>query len=132
MGTHRSRERLRPKVGDEVVLTGTVSEFFDQTEIGSASATVVASTGAIAPFDASPPADPTDAQRYWERHEGMFASVPSASVVDSPTHFYRVDRRHRVLRAQPGVVDRAPREPVRAACLPRERASAQAGTAAAS
>jgi predicted extracellular nuclease len=76
-----------PVVGDEIRATGRVSEFFDQTELGSVRATKVG-TGAVTPFEANPPADPADAARYWERHEGMLASVPAQSVVDSPTHFY--------------------------------------------
>ena len=76
-----------PVVGDEIRATGRVSEFFNQTELGSVRATKLG-TAAVTPFDANPPADPADAARYWERHEGMLASVPAQSVVDSPTHFY--------------------------------------------
>jgi predicted extracellular nuclease len=76
-----------PVVGDEIRATGRVSEYFHQTELGSVRATKVGAGSATA-FDASPPADPTAAARYWERHEGMLASVPAQSVVDSPTHLY--------------------------------------------
>ena len=76
-----------PVVGDEIRATGRVSEFFGQTELGSVRATKVG-TGSVTPFEANPPADPGDAAAYWERHEGMLASVPTGSVVDSPTHFY--------------------------------------------
>ena len=76
-----------PVVGDEIRATGRVSEFFGQTELGSVRATKVG-TGSVTPFDANPPADPADAARYWEQREGMLGSVPTGSVVDSPTHFY--------------------------------------------
>jgi uncharacterized protein len=76
-----------PVVGDEIDLTGRVSEFFGFTELGSASATKVG-TGSVTPFTADPPANGADAARYWERHEAMQASVPADSVVDSPTHLF--------------------------------------------
>jgi len=76
-----------PVVGDEIDLTGRVSEFFGFTELGSASATKVG-TGSVTPFTADPPANGADAARYWERHEAMQASVPTDSVVDSPTHLF--------------------------------------------
>ena len=76
-----------PVVGDEISLTGKVSEFFGFTELGSATATKVG-TGAVMPFVADPPANGADAARYWERHEAMQASVPAASIVDSPTHLF--------------------------------------------
>jgi uncharacterized protein len=76
-----------PVVGDEIVLTGKVSEFFNQTELGSATATKVG-TGSVTPFAADPPSDSADAARYWERHEGMQAAIQTGSIVDSPRHFY--------------------------------------------
>ncbi|MEP6812171.1 MAG: lamin tail domain-containing protein [Actinomycetota bacterium] len=76
-----------PVVGDEISLTGKVSEFFGFTELGSASATKVG-TGSVTPFAADPPSGGADAARYWERHEGMQATVPTDSVVDSPTHLF--------------------------------------------
>ena len=76
-----------PVVGDEISLTAKVSEFFGFTELGSATATKVG-TGAVTPFVADPPANGADAARYWERHEAMQASVPAASIVDSPTHLF--------------------------------------------
>jgi predicted extracellular nuclease len=76
-----------PVVGDEISLTGNVSEFFGFTELGSASATKVG-TGTVVPFVADPPANGADAARYWERHEAMQAVVPAASIVDSPTHLF--------------------------------------------
>jgi uncharacterized protein len=75
----------QPVVGDEVVISGRVSEFFSYTELSSAS--LVAKVGsfldvdAVAPaFDADPPNVLADADRFWERHEGMRARVAAGSV----------------------------------------------------
>jgi predicted extracellular nuclease len=76
-----------PVVGDEVRLTGRVTEFFHMTELSSASATTVG-TGAVTPVVANPPQSAPDAARYWERIESMQATVPSDSVVIAPTHLF--------------------------------------------
>jgi predicted extracellular nuclease len=76
-----------PTVGDDVQLRGRVNEFFDQTELQSASATKLG-RATVTPFVADPPAGPADSARYWERREGMQASVPAGSTVDSPTHLF--------------------------------------------
>jgi uncharacterized protein len=75
-----------PQPGDEVVLRARVSEFFGLTELSSASLVSRLDTGldvdaAVAVADATPPADSTAADRYWERHEGMRMRVRSGSSV---------------------------------------------------
>jgi len=75
-----------PQVGDEVVISARVSEFFNMTELSSASLVQVVSSmldvDAVAPaFDASPPDDLEDAGRYWERREGMRGRVPAGALV---------------------------------------------------
>ncbi|MEJ2263501.1 MAG: hypothetical protein P8X95_08645 [Anaerolineales bacterium] len=75
-----------PQVGDEIVLRGRVSEFFNLTELSSASALKVLPGGVdldaeVPAFEADPPADLADANRYWERHEGMRAQIPAGSIV---------------------------------------------------
>jgi uncharacterized protein len=75
-----------PTVGDEVVISGRVSEFFNLTELSSASALLVVRSGVdleaeLAPFDAAPPDDFAEASRYWERREGMRARIVPGSVV---------------------------------------------------
>ncbi|GAA1887520.1 lamin tail domain-containing protein [Asanoa iriomotensis] len=61
-----------PVVGDEIVLRGRVTEFFNLTEIASASlVTKLASGVDVTVTDAVPPVDLATADRYWERHEGM-------------------------------------------------------------
>jgi hypothetical protein len=74
-----------PQVGDEVILSARVSEFFNYTELASAS--LVARVGSlldldtVAPaFSAAPPDGFADSERYWERREGMRARVPAGSV----------------------------------------------------
>lgn len=75
-----------PQVGDEVILRARVTEFFFLTELTSATALQVVRSGVdldteIPAFEADPPDNLAGANRYWERHEGMRAQVPSGSVV---------------------------------------------------
>ncbi len=76
-----------PQAGDEIVLVGRVSEFFNLTQLSSGlSVAAVVRSGvdlaAEAPaFDVNPPDDQAAANRYWERREGMRAQVPAGSVV---------------------------------------------------
>jgi predicted extracellular nuclease len=75
-----------PQVGDEIVMTGRVIEFFNLTELGTATWLATTRTGVdieaeVPPFDVDPPADLADANRYWERREGMRAQVPAGSIV---------------------------------------------------
>ncbi|MDT4986558.1 MAG: uncharacterized protein QOI74_652, partial [Micromonosporaceae bacterium] len=75
-----------PVVGDEVVLRARVSEFFNQTQLSGASLIRIVASGldvdtAVAVTDATPPADSTAADRYWERHEGERLRVRAASTV---------------------------------------------------
>jgi predicted extracellular nuclease len=77
-----------PQVGDEVILSGNVSEYFNLTELTSASAQLVVRTGVdldaeVPAFEVNPPDDLADANRYWERHEGMRAKVPAGSLATS-------------------------------------------------
>ena len=75
-----------PQIGDEVVIQGRVSEFFFLTELSSARALVVVRSGVdlaaeVPAFEVDPPDILEDANRYWERHEGMRAQVPANSIV---------------------------------------------------
>lgn len=76
-----------PQVGDEVVLSGRVSEFFNLSQL-SAGLSVASVIRSGVDLDAELPAvqvDPpdvlADANRYWERREGMRAQVPAGSIV---------------------------------------------------
>ena len=76
-----------PQPGDEIVLAGRVSEFFNLTQFSSGLSLVeVARSGVdldaeVPAFETDPPDVIADANRYWERHEGMRAEVPADSVV---------------------------------------------------
>lgn len=75
-----------PQVGDEVVITGRVSEYFALTEISSASLVQLVRSGVdldaeLPAFQAGPPDALAEANRYWERREGMRAQVASGSLV---------------------------------------------------
>jgi predicted extracellular nuclease len=73
-------------VGDEVVISGKISEFFNMTELNSASLVKLVRSGVdidteIAPVVANPPVSLADANRYWERLQGMRIQVPQDSIV---------------------------------------------------
>jgi predicted extracellular nuclease len=76
-----------PQAGDEVLMTGRVSEFFFLSQLSSSLSVVdVVRTGVdldaeVAAFEVDPPDVVADANRYWERREGMRAQVPAGSVV---------------------------------------------------
>ncbi|MFU8875537.1 lamin tail domain-containing protein [Micromonospora sp. SL4-19] len=82
-----------PTVGDEVVLRARVSEYFNQTQLSSASLVRRIDSGldvdaAVQVDDAVPPADAAAADRFWERHEGARMRVRSGSGVSAPRHVY--------------------------------------------
>ncbi|WP_200210872.1 lamin tail domain-containing protein [Micromonospora coerulea] len=82
-----------PTVGDEVVLRGRVSEFFNQTQLSSASLVRKLDSGldvdtVVRIDDATPPADATGADLFWERHEGARMRVRSGSGVAAPRHIF--------------------------------------------
>ncbi|MDG4806381.1 lamin tail domain-containing protein [Micromonospora sp. WMMD1120] len=73
-----------PTVGDEVVLRARVSEYYNFTQLSGASLVRRIGGGlavdtAVAVTDAVPPAVLTDAQRFWERHEGSRMRVRAGS-----------------------------------------------------
>jgi predicted extracellular nuclease len=76
-----------PTVGDEVVLTGTISEYYFMTELSNpVLAKPVLRSGVyldtdLPPVVANPPVNLADANRYWERLQGMRVQVPANSIV---------------------------------------------------
>jgi predicted extracellular nuclease len=76
-----------PTVGDEIVLSGRASEFFNLSQLSSSlSLWDVVRSGVVLnvetpAFEVDPPDDLVDSNRYWERREGMRAQVPAGSVV---------------------------------------------------
>ena len=107
-----------PVVGDEISLTGKVSEFFGFTELGSASATRRSAPDAVVPFDRRPARERRRRRPLLGAARGMQASVPAASIVDSPTHLFAStqDTEFYAIAPTSPVAQRA--EPVRAACVP--------------
>lgn len=82
-----------PRVGDEILLEGRVGEFFNFTQLCNGGLTKIdrVATGRLADTElteAEPPDDLAEANRFWERHEGMRFSLPAgAQVVAGRTVF---------------------------------------------
>ncbi|HEV2874169.1 MAG TPA: hypothetical protein VGW14_03395 [Thermoleophilaceae bacterium] len=77
-----------PRVGDEIVVRARVTEFFSLTELTSASLVTLVRSGvdvnAEAPaVEAAPPSVLADANRWWERREGMAVRVPAGFLATS-------------------------------------------------
>src|SRR5690606_26429059 len=77
-----------PTVGDEVVIRARVSEFFNLTQLSSASLVRVVESGldvasVVEITDAIPPADLDQANRLWQRHEGMQMRLRAGSATTS-------------------------------------------------
>ncbi len=75
-----------PQVGDEVILRGPVVEYYNLTQLSSPYLLEVVREGVVIDsevpaFEADPDDDIAEANRYWERHEGMRAQVPAGSIV---------------------------------------------------
>ncbi len=74
-----------PQVGDEVILRGPISEYYNMTELGNPYLLSVVRSGVdlnaeVPAFDANPPADLADANRYWERLAGHARPGPGRTV----------------------------------------------------
>lgn len=98
--------RLTPelKVGDEVVITGVVSEVATRTQLDisrlQTGVTVLSSGNPLPPpIELRPPAAATEAASYFRRYLGMMVSVPQAVVI-APT---AADGSFSVVRADTGV-----------------------------
>ncbi len=74
-----------PAVGDEILIQGKISEYYNMTELGSPLTVLsIVRSGAdseIIPAVADPPVNLADANRYWERLQGMRVQVPQDSIV---------------------------------------------------
>ncbi len=75
-----------PNVGDEVVLSGTISEYYNYTEMTGTKLVLPVQDSvnieeAVPPVVADPPANLADANRYWERLQSMRVQVPQNSIV---------------------------------------------------
>jgi len=75
-----------PRVGDEIVVSARVAEFFNLTELTSAEWVTTLDAGAeVQVDDAVPPADSGAADLFWEQREGMQLRVRAGSGVVSNT-----------------------------------------------
>jgi hypothetical protein len=93
-----------PVVGDEIVVTARVAEFFNLTQLTSAEWVTTLATGVtgVQVDDAVPPADRNAADLFWEQREGMQLRVRAGSgVVSNTKTFASTDD------AETWVVDRA-------------------------
>ena len=75
-----------PEVGDEVILRGPIDEYFGFTEMVSPYMMKLVREeidieSELPPFETDPNDDLADANRYWERREGMRAQIPADSIV---------------------------------------------------
>ena len=75
-----------PQVGDEIVLRGNAAEFFYFTQLSSprfvrSVGTALDIDALLPPVDVDPEAELDDANRSWERLEGMRVRVPGGSLV---------------------------------------------------
>ena len=82
-----------PEVGDEVVISARVAEYFGLTQLTSAEWVGTTATGltvadAVQIDDAVPPADRAAADLFWERHEGAQVRVRAGSGVVAGTRTY--------------------------------------------
>ncbi|HEX7567724.1 MAG TPA: lamin tail domain-containing protein, partial [Anaerolineaceae bacterium] len=86
MGSASKIGSYTPTVGDEVILSGKVTEYYNMTELGSPFTVSVVRSGVnldseVPAFVANPPSNLADANRYWERRQGMRGQVPANSIV---------------------------------------------------
>lgn len=103
-----------PTVGDEVVVAGAVSEFFNMTELSGTTLVEVVRNGVkldteIPAFEADPPTALVDANRYWEEHQGMRAQAPANSIVlNGRNNFTPADSEIWLARADSTIAERKP------------------------
>ncbi len=86
MGSASMIGSYTPTVGDEVILSGKVTEYYQMTQLGSPFTVAVIRSGVnlnseVPAFVANPPANLADANRYWERRQGMRGQVRANSIV---------------------------------------------------
>ncbi len=75
-----------PAVGDEIVVSGSISEYYNMTELSNPTLINLVGSGVnldseLPPFVANPPPALADANRYWERRQAMRGQVPAGSLV---------------------------------------------------
>jgi predicted extracellular nuclease len=102
-----------PSVGDAVILAGTVSDYYKMTELTSPVLVQLEQSSldidaAIPAAAADPPVNLADANRYWERRQGMRTQVPQDSqVVSGRSVFSPSDGEIWVMRPDSAAAQRA-------------------------
>jgi predicted extracellular nuclease len=93
IGTSPSFSGYTPAIGDSIVVRGTVSEYFNDTELTGPA--LIANNGNVGNIDTAVPAVPisptatiTSTGIMYERIEGMRAFVTAGAPVVAPTHLY--------------------------------------------
>jgi predicted extracellular nuclease len=114
IGTSPSFNGYTPVIGDQIVVRGTVSEYFNDTELTGPA--LIANNGNVGNIDTAVPAMPisptatiTGTGIMYERIEGMRAFVAAGAPVVAPTHLYRStdDTEMYVIRPDHPVAQRA-------------------------
>lgn len=90
------RDGYTPMVGDEIVLRGEVVEYRNQTQLARPELVRVVRQNVeldrvLPPLEVQPPDDLEEANRYWERREGMRVRVPAGSTAISGRHHFAND-----------------------------------------
>ncbi|HEX7568209.1 MAG TPA: lamin tail domain-containing protein, partial [Anaerolineaceae bacterium] len=75
-----------PTVGDEIIVSGSISEYYFMTELSNPTMIESVRSGVtidaeLVPFVANPPVSLADANRFWERRQGMRGQVLANSIV---------------------------------------------------
>ncbi len=82
-----------PAIGDDVIIQGTVGEYFNNTRLTSPAliqriGAVSSLNTALPPVDVTPPDNLIESYRAWEKVEGMRAQLPAGAKVIAPQHLY--------------------------------------------
>jgi len=90
------RDGYSPVVGDEVIVRGEVTEYFGQTQLSRPQLVRAVRQNVdldkeLPPIEAQPPNELEDANRYWERREGMRVRVRAGSIAVSGRHHFKND-----------------------------------------
>jgi uncharacterized repeat protein (TIGR01451 family) len=82
-----------PAIGDDVIIQGTVGEYFNNTRLTSPAliqriGAVSSLNSALPPTDVTPPDSLIESYRVWEKLEGMRVQLPAGAKVISSQHSY--------------------------------------------
>jgi hypothetical protein len=86
MSTSSSFGGYTPTVGDEVIISGSISEYYNMTELTSPTYIRTVRSGVdldaeLPPVVTNPPVSQANANIYWERLQAMRVQIPADSIV---------------------------------------------------